>query len=794
MRRVLGQVVVSSILAAAVVSGCGTSHSTRGAPGDTGAAGIDSDGGGTGGGASGSAPVGGGNSSGTGGEAPSTGGQTSAGAGGEAPSTGGQTFAGAGGEPPSTGGVSGAGGGEAEQQCEADERVSNHECVVCPVGTTNEAGDDASGRDTVCDPVLCGRNEHVVDNACEPCPADGLGNVAGDDASRDDTVCDGDLCASNQYVSSGACVPCAAGTSNEAGDDATGGNTSCDPIYCVADEHVVNHACVRCPAGATSTAGDDAAGGNTSCDPIYCAANQHVVNHACVPCQAGATNAAGDDATGGDSACDPTYCAANQHVVNHVCVGCPAGATNAPGDDATGGDSACDPTYCAANQHVVNHACEPCQAGATNAPGDDATGGDTGCDPTFCAANQHVVSHACEPCQAGATNAAGDDATGGDTGCDPIYCAGDEHVVNHVCVACPGGTVNEPGDDARGPDTMCNDLVANYAFVSPVAVTGAVGGLSGADAMCEAWANDAGIPGTYRAILSTSGVDARDRLDGARGWIRPDGRPVGDLPSELFSSPQPLAPIRLGPDGADLGEQYVWSASDYFGYFGTTANGTDCDSWTASSTALAWYGLSDTTAEWLNRGGLQSCDSSAHLYCFQIDHYYPLAVEDYAQPGRILFVSVTNFQVDTGIAGADAICVADAAAAGFQGTYLALLADSGASAASRFVDQPVPIVRPDGLEVAPVVAALSQADLIHPASMRSDGTYYDWRVFTGASSTDVVGTGSGTCDAWSSTDGTVTVGFSHATSRASSQRIWFGGDGDDCASRTGMLPVYCLQE
>jgi hypothetical protein len=38
--------------------------------------------------------------------------------------------------------------------CGADEHVSNHSCVACPVGTTNAAGDDPSGEDTLCDGPL----------------------------------------------------------------------------------------------------------------------------------------------------------------------------------------------------------------------------------------------------------------------------------------------------------------------------------------------------------------------------------------------------------------------------------------------------------------------------------------------------------------------------------------------------------------------------------------------------------------------------------------------------------------
>ena len=85
--------------------------------------------------------------------------------------------------------------------CATNEYVLNNACAVCPSGTTNAAGDDASGNDTTCDPLLCAANEFVSSNTCTDCPA-GTTNEAGDDASGLDTSCDQLLCAANEFVSS----------------------------------------------------------------------------------------------------------------------------------------------------------------------------------------------------------------------------------------------------------------------------------------------------------------------------------------------------------------------------------------------------------------------------------------------------------------------------------------------------------------------------------------------------------------------------------------------------------------
>jgi hypothetical protein len=73
--------------------------------------------------------------------------------------------------------------------CAENELVSSNACTACPAGTTNAAGDDASGADTTCDATLCAENELVSSNACAACPA-GTTNAATDDASGADTTCD----------------------------------------------------------------------------------------------------------------------------------------------------------------------------------------------------------------------------------------------------------------------------------------------------------------------------------------------------------------------------------------------------------------------------------------------------------------------------------------------------------------------------------------------------------------------------------------------------------------------------
>jgi hypothetical protein len=95
-------------------------------------------------------------------------------------------------------------------------------------------------------------------------------------------------------------------------------------------------------------------------------------------------------------------------------------------------------------------------------------------------------------------------------------------------------STDDASTDAEAVDAGPGVLaVANIAFGTYHGTPSSVGGLDGGDALCNAEAADAGLPGTYVAYLSTSAVDAIDRIGGSRGWVRPDGRPFVDRPEDL---------------------------------------------------------------------------------------------------------------------------------------------------------------------------------------------------------------------------------------------------------------------
>lgn len=78
-----------------------------------------------------------------------------------------------------------------------------------------------------------------------------------------------------------------------------------------------------------------------------------------------------------------------------------------------------------------------------------------------------------------------------------------------VCIKNSGGTVIR----SYQAKNITSSIAKHTAFLMSTAhVPGSLGGLSGADAQYQARANAAGFSGTYKAMLSSSAIDVKNRL------------------------------------------------------------------------------------------------------------------------------------------------------------------------------------------------------------------------------------------------------------------------------------------
>ena len=321
-----------------------------------------------------------------------------------------------------------------------------------------------------------------------------------------------------------------------------------------------------------------------------------------------------------------------------------------------------------------------------------------------------------------------------------------------------------------------------------------IGGLAGADALCNSLARTAGLYDNFRAWLSDEQTDARERFSGVRGWVRTDGRPFADTLEDLLAG-RIYHPPRLDERGNDLGRYQDSGAV----FTGTTGNGLrkpghTCGSWAGLASdggALVGYGglLEATTQLWTGQF-TGNCSHERRLYCLGTSYSNHLVKP--AAMGLRAFVSRTTFSpADGGMARADSLCGQEAALAGLTGTFKALLATEKASAASRFTPSWQPYVRPDGVVVVDQSTGLFGAGMLRaPINVHASGSGYagNLPVWTGSTALAEQPDG-GTCESWDSHDGALhgQTGLAAVTNRRA-----FTGLPASCGSND--RGVYCLEE
>ncbi|MBX3186537.1 MAG: DUF1554 domain-containing protein [Labilithrix sp.] len=169
---------------------------------------------------------------------------------------------------------------------------------------------------------------------------------------------------------------------------------------------------------------------------------------------------------------------------------------------------------------------------------------------------------------------------------------------------CVNGTICENGR-CLGPD--------RFVFVSTATTTGAMGGLAGADALCQA--AGAALGGTFKAFLSDQTTSAAARIGrGTARYVLPDGTTVVASDASTFFSPAHAAGITQSATGANVGSVEVWTGSQG----NAESDGTGaCANWTATPDTSSYAGLSTATGEpWLS-ARLAPCSEAKRLYCVQ---------------------------------------------------------------------------------------------------------------------------------------------------------------------------------
>ncbi|MCS7029534.1 MAG: hypothetical protein NZ519_12295 [Bacteroidia bacterium] len=194
----------------------------------------------------------------------------------------------------------------------------------------------------------------------------------------------------------------------------------------------------------------------------------------------------------------------------------------------------------------------------------------------------------------------------------------------------PTGQVIKPSAVELLVTNASNTGFCNYkkAFVSGSSgypdgiITGNMGGLAGADNLCQTIANTY-IPGntaTFKAWLSSSTVAASARLTHASIPYRARNEIIADNWADLTDGTLDNALVRLVQALAYCGSCWVWTNTTPTGGIFSTNPNNNCNNWTSNSSSLQGRaGVSDpaiTNAGWTDTG-YYSCSNDFPLYCLE---------------------------------------------------------------------------------------------------------------------------------------------------------------------------------
>lgn len=167
------------------------------------------------------------------------------------------------------------------------------------------------------------------------------------------------------------------------------------------------------------------------------------------------------------------------------------------------------------------------------------------------------------------------------------------------------GAPSEAGaNDAGGP---------LKAFVSSTLTTGNIGGLAGADELCNKAAAAAGLPGRYTAWLSTTTVDAIDRITATGPWQLVNGTEVAKDKADLVKGT-----LAKRFDKDEKGntpppeEDRVWTGTGPNGRFASS----DCNGWGGTGGKGLVGEAEQTNGGWTSLVE-EACTEVNRVYCLQ---------------------------------------------------------------------------------------------------------------------------------------------------------------------------------
>jgi hypothetical protein len=313
----------------------------------------------------------------------------------------------------------------------------------------------------------------------------------------------------------------------------------------------------------------------------------------------------------------------------------------------------------------------------------------------------------------------------------------------------------------------------NRVFVTSTSYPVDLGGITTLDAFCQMAAP---FSASWIAWLEVSGSAPSTRLNGARGFVRTDGKPfadqLGDGSKRMFYPP--VSDERgndLSPDAGrlDIATGVMANCNNYSGSSGFIGTGL------ATAGGDLWSSFSTST---------HPCSDRLRLLCVQTDFTTQLLPAPIPDGGRIAFLSFSPVMPSQ---DPDAQCQSEAIGGR---RFAALRATPTAPAWAQLSLDGGTWYRPDGVRLMPAasqLASVSPFALEAPLNLTANGTYVGaLHAWTGSAAPGASGTSGTTCGGWSTGAGSAMLGDVFDSSPR-----WFSGGDGGCGSG---LQVYCFEK
>ncbi len=343
---------------------------------------------------------------------------------------------------------------------------------------------------------------------------------------------------------------------------------------------------------------------------------------------------------------------------------------------------------------------------------------------------------------------------------------------------------------------QCGSPGSRCVFVTYEEWTGNLGGLAGADQICQAAAaHNPGLEGKrFKAWLSTTTTGPATRLEHASiPYKLLDGTTIASDWSNLVDGGLD-AQLTIDECGSAIAG-ITWTGTNTDGTPETIDPARTCYEWTYETYSLDEDGrvgrLSQTNIDW-TFSDTKPCQYTNHLYCFEQPEapvtttttsttttstttttLYPCLHQ-----GCVVFATSEKYTGNLGgLTGADDKCNALAQAAGLTGYYRAWLSTSTVNAVDRLTPNSGPFVQPPAC-ASPAIIANDIPDLIdgnldNAVAVDENCTIilptptFNDTVYTSTLQTGEVETLVRTCDDWTTADnlGRATIGWASRSDR-----------------------------